>query len=107
MKRLTKKEMVEDIFFTATDGQRTADNFVQGMAVIDAIAENNYRWLIQRSWDILHGKMYTDNRLSLRITARIQMHGLVDATTMNLRGRNLDHTGRSLAFRDYARTFGF
>ena len=105
MKRLTKREMVKDIFFTATEGQRTTANFVQGMAVIDAIAENNYRWVIQRSWDLVQRDNWAKGMA--RIASRVQLRGLVDSTTMNLRGRNLDHTSRSLAFMADAKVFNF
>lgn len=101
--RLTKKQMVKEIFFEATIGQRSANNFVQGMGIIDAIAENNYRWVIQRAWDTVNGA----NIDYARLIARIQMHGLVDSTRMNLKGRNLDETNRSLAFKADARVFGF
>jgi len=49
--RLTKKQMVKDIFFLATDGERTRDNFVQGMGIIDAVSNYNYRDSIKDAWD--------------------------------------------------------
>lgn len=104
-KRLTKKEMVKDIFFTATEGKRTARNFVQGMGLVEAIADNNYLWVVRRAWDLVQRDAWASGMK--RISACVQLRGLVDSTRMNLLGRNLDETGRSLAFKADARVFGF
>lgn len=98
-KRLTKKQMVKDIFFLATEGQRTADNFVRGMGIIDAVADNNYRWVIQDAWD----EVYKEGD---RSTARRVMHYLGNATSMNLCGVN-GPTPRTWFFREDMRKFGF
>ena len=98
--RLTKKQMVKDIFFLATEGQRTIDNFVQGMGVIDAVAGRNYRTTIKDSWDEV-------NEAGDRDTARKVMHFLKNVTFMNLCGSDGLPGSRSWAFRRDAEVFGF
>ena len=41
MKRLTKEAMVKDIFFLVTAGKRCAENFVDGMWLIETVARAN------------------------------------------------------------------
>lgn len=94
--RPTKKEMVKDIFFLATEGRRTADNFVQGMSVIDAIAENNYWVTIQRAWERATGPS----------TAREKMHWLCHLTYWNLSGVK-GPGARANYFRADYNVFGF
>ena len=98
--RMTKKQMVKDIFFAATQGQRTTDNFVQGMSVIEAIADNNYRRTIQGEWDWLaecEGLSFTDN-------AKLSLRKLIRHTFDNLSGY-YGPTPRAWAFRDDTRKF--
>lgn len=47
--RITKEQMVKDVFFLATAGKRSRDNFVDGMWLIETIAANNFAWAI-RDW---------------------------------------------------------
>ena len=98
--RLTKKQMVKDIFFLATNGQRTADNFVRGMGIIDAVADHNYRTTIQEAWDEV-------NEAGDRITARRVMHFLGNATSENLCTASGFPGPRVWSFRDDMRKFGF
>ena len=44
--RTTKETLVKDIFFEATKGLRTLDNYVDGYTLITEIAANNYKWAI-------------------------------------------------------------
>lgn len=98
--RLTKKQMVKDIFFLATEGQRTSDNFVQGMGIIDAVADNNYRTTIQGAWEEV-------NEAGDRATARRVMHFLGNATSHNLCGANGLPGPRVWFFRKDMQKFGF
>jgi len=100
MKRLTKKEMVKDMFFLATDGLRTTANFVAGMGVIDAIAEHNYRTTIQEAWDEVSEA--GDSK-----TAKMVMHFLRNITFNNLCGSDGFPHDRAWAFRRDACIFGF
>ena len=97
--RLTKKQMVKDIFFLATEGSRTLDNYVEGMDIIDAVAENNYRSTIQRAWDEV-------SESGDRATARRVMSSLGNITAINLGGVN-GPTARTWAFRKDLRKFNF
>lgn len=72
--KLTKIQMVKDIFFLATEGQRTADNYVQGMGLIEAVADHNYRDIIQMAW----------NKTTDVATAKAQMRTLSTLTYYNL-----------------------
>lgn len=49
--RLTKEQMVKDIFFLATQGKRSTSNYVDGMWLIETIAKNNYAWAIKDWWN--------------------------------------------------------
>jgi hypothetical protein len=51
MKKMTKIEMVKDIFYEATKGKRCAANFIDGMFLIETIAKHNYKWAIERWWN--------------------------------------------------------
>ena len=48
--KLTKMEMVKDVFFLATAGKRCLDDYVDGMWLIETIASNNYAWAIRDWW---------------------------------------------------------
>ena len=95
--RLTKKRMVQEIFFFATEGQRTGDNFAPGLFVIEAIAQNNYLSFIRERYDML-GKVNDK-----KTCARLQLRRLVDQTARNLGGE----TGRAVRFKDACGLFGF
>lgn len=75
--RLTKVQMVKDIFFLATEGERTLDNYVSGMGIIEAVAGYNYRSFIQECWDKV-------NEAGDRATARKTMRTLATSTLYNL-----------------------
>ena len=85
--RLTKEEMVRDIFFLATNGKRNRDNAVDGMHLVYMIAENNYRWAIKDWYDEVDAN--TDN-------AAVIFKKMVDSTIRNTMGVNYNHTDRSL-----------
>ena len=49
--------MVRAIVLLATDGKRTAQNFPDGMYLIDVIPTCFYRWYIEKLYvDVLNGK---------------------------------------------------
>lgn len=47
-KRITIKQMVKDIFFDATAGRRTADNFLEGQLVLSSLQYFYYRPYFER-----------------------------------------------------------
>ena len=49
--RLTKNQMVKDIFFLVTSGKRNLSNFTDGMWIIEIVAKNNYAWAIRDWWN--------------------------------------------------------
>ena len=98
MKRLTKKAMVKDIFFIATCGDRSANNWVEGMSVMEDVANHNYWETIKRAWD----ELATSD--ASRATARAIMRRLMDFTFVNLSGA-AGPGERANAFRRDARVF--
>lgn len=75
--KLTKREMVRDIFFLATDRQRTNNNLVSGLTLIDEVASNNYKWFIAQEW-----QMVNDN--ATRKDARKAIQRLICSTYNNV-----------------------
>lgn len=56
--KLTMKEMVRAIIFKATKGKRTAQNYPDGMYLIDVIPTCFYRWYIEKVWtDVVEGRI--------------------------------------------------
>lgn len=47
-KRITIKEMVKDIFFDATKGIRTVDNYMDGQIVLNSLQSFYYRFYFER-----------------------------------------------------------
>lgn len=47
-KRITIKQMVKDIFFDATKGRRSADNFLEGQLVLSSLQFFYYRFYFER-----------------------------------------------------------
>lgn len=88
----TKLDLVKDVFFAATTGKRTPQNYPEGMAVMEAIAANNYKWAIQ-DWNDQWGYG--------RKTAGEVLDIMADMTYINLSGVN-GATKRAFDFwRDY------
>lgn len=77
--------MVEEIFFLATKGKRSTKNYVDGMYLIEMVAEHNYAWAIKGWWD----EVRMDNVADV-------WHKMVWQTINNLKGINYNHTDRSL-----------
>jgi hypothetical protein len=80
--KATKKSMVKEIFFDATQGKRTDANFVDGMYLLDVIPaylpKDYIEWVYARYKDA-------------RIDARHALSSLVDGALENnigTRGRN-------------------
>lgn len=66
-KRITINQMVKEIFFDATNGKRTADNFVDGMTVIERL-----RYYFYRSYfDELYAAWLAGNKTSKQIMSQI------------------------------------
>jgi hypothetical protein len=82
----TKIDLVKDIFFEATRGMRTADNFVEGQYLMDEIARNNYKSTIKAAWDDLD----EDRKPAHKILGE-----LVDITARNTYNANLQPTPRT------------
>lgn len=82
----TKRTSVQDIFFAATCGMRTLDNFADAQMLMDEIASNNYKWAID-SWleDYQSGKK----------SAEKVLNEMVEQTIRNLCDRNGHPTTRS------------
>lgn len=57
--------MVKDIFFEATNGKRSVDNFVEGQMLIRLLTEKNTRDFIAYCWDKL-SNAYWDGEHALR-----------------------------------------
>ena len=98
--RQTKQEMVKDIFFAATVGIRSAENFPEGMWVIEMIARNNYKEYIKALWDELD----RETAEKAKATAHRLLDQLVDWTYINTSGVN-GYTKTSLAFIEAAKQF--
>ena len=86
--RITKREMVEEIFLLATKGKRSRDNFVDGQYLIDMVAEHNWAWAIKDWWNQIDLK--ADN-------VRDIFNKMCWQAISNLKGANYNHTERSLA----------
>ena len=89
----TKLTLVKDVFFAATCGKRTADNFVEGMWLIEIIAKNNYAWAI-RYW--------VEQYVSGELTAEDTLRRMVDMTYMNTCGVN----GMTATSKEVLRAYG-
>ena len=85
--RITKREMVKDVFFLATQGKRTLQNFADGQYLIDMVAEHNYAWAIREWWN----EVDKDSDNAQDVFSR-----MVKRTIGNLQGVNYNHTDRSL-----------
>lgn len=86
--RITKREMVKEMFLLATQGKRTRDNFADGQYLIDMVAEHNWAWLIKESWEQINLK---ENNV------RSIFNKLCNRAIDNLKGVNFNHTERSLS----------
>ena len=52
----TKRELVQEIFFEATTGMRTLENFAAGQFLMDALAAHNSKAYIESNWkDVWYG----------------------------------------------------
>lgn len=80
--------MVKDIFFLATQGKRSRYNFVDGMYLIDMVAEHNYAWAI-KDW---YNEVDNDSDKVADVWRK-----MVWRTIDNLKGVNFSNTERSLA----------
>ena len=49
-KRITINQMVREIFFDATNGKRTSENFVDGMTVIERLRYYFYRSYFEEAY---------------------------------------------------------
>lgn len=84
----TKLDLVKDVFFAATEGKRTPQNYPEGMFVIEQIAANNYKWAIE-DW---HNQWESGTK-----TANEILDKMADMTYINLSGVN-GGTRRSFDF---------
>lgn len=85
--KANKTTLVKDIFFEATNGKRNANNYVDGMWLIETIAANNYKWAIEKWWEeLVEGKR----------DAKSILDSMVDSTYSNTSGVN-GYTKRSMS----------
>ena len=78
--------MVKDVFFLATAGKRSRDNYVDGMYLIEMIAENNYAWAIKNWWNEVDENPEKVEDI---------FHKMVWQTIRNVKGVNYNDTYRS------------
>ena len=78
--KITIKQMVKDIFFDATTGRRTYDNYRYDMLVIDGLKSFYYRWYFEQ----LYQEWLKGKKTSSQIMERIYQDLLI-------RGRFNDH----------------
>lgn len=86
--KATKAQMVEDIFFEATRGKRNADNYADGMYLMDMLTAKNCADFIRYYW----------NQLSnAEIDAEAALSRLVDGAYENSTGVNgMTETSKSI-----------
>lgn len=89
--KITMKEMVRAIIFKATEGKRTAQNYADGMYLIDVIPTCFYRWYIEKLWE---------NVVKGNYSARVALTNLAN----NLEERH-DEKGRRCAKMIYSLLF--
>lgn len=83
--KATKETLVKDIFYEATNGLRSLDNFVDGYTLIYEIAANNYKWAIADWWkEVVNGA-----------DAREVLDKMVTQTIRNTYNGNLMPTAKS------------
>lgn len=66
-KRITINQMVKEIFFDATNGKRTSENFVDGMTVIERLRYYFYRSYFEEAYSA----WLAGNKTSKQIMAQI------------------------------------
>lgn len=66
-KRITINQMVKEIFFDATKGKRTLENFVDGMTVIERLRYYFYRSYFEEAYSA----WLAGNKTSKQIMAQI------------------------------------
>ena len=66
-KRITINQMVREIFFDATNGKRTSENFVDGMTVIERLRYYFYRSYFEEAYSA----WLAGNKTSKQIMAQI------------------------------------
>ena len=86
-KRLTKREMFKEIFFDATEGKRSNENFVDGMTLIDCLP--NY--LSKEYMTHIYNEFINEEKCSRHILSNVasNMRWYGNNTQMQL-GRMLD-----------------
>lgn len=68
--------MVKDLLILATDGLKTFEDITYGLSLVDEIASNNYKWLIEETYQVVY-----DN--TTRKEARQAVQKLIYATYNN------------------------
>ena len=82
----TKRELVQEIFFEATRGMRTLENFVAGQILMDELAAHNSKSYIESNWK----DMYYGNKSPRKV-----LRDLVDWAVRNTYNANLKATPKS------------
>lgn len=90
MKRITIKEMVKEIFFDATRGQRTRENFVDGMLVIDSLHCFYYRTYFEDIYAKWQNGEKTSRQIMVKIANDLQARGYYNDRA-RLVARAIDH----------------
>ena len=85
-KRITINQMVKEIFFDATKGKRTLENFVDGMTVIERLRYYFYRSYFEEAYSA----WLTGNKTSKQIMAQIAES--LGSWTMNEEARRMRKT---------------
>lgn len=75
-KRITVKGMVKEIFFAATEGRRSADNFLEGSIVLDHVGYFYYRSWWERKYDAFTSGKETARVIMGEIARDLRLRGL-------------------------------
>lgn len=72
----TIKQMVKEILFDATYGQRSSDNYAKGMEIIDSLQYLYYREYFDKIYAVWVNGERSSRRILSEIRSNLKMRGL-------------------------------
>lgn len=78
-KNLTVKTMVKELFFAATSGRRTTDNFLDGTIVLEGLGYFYYRWWWEQKYQAVMDGKETPRAIMCGISRELRLRGLYNA----------------------------